>query len=637
MPLEAPTTSHPQLGAEAHDALHAVLDRIHDAVIAYDRAWRYVFLNRSAEQYIGVARETLLGKVLWEVFPGVLGTDLEARLRRAAAADGPSEFEVLGPIKHRHIALRVYPSEDGIVCYYRDVTEQREAQAALRASEERYRSIFANSLNGMFLTRASGEILAANPAACQMLGQTEEEICAGGREVVVDLTDPRLATFLAMRAETGLARGELRLRRKDGSTFLALASSAVFDGPNESGLTSLAFVDLTERERGERALEFLTEAGTALSASLDREKILQTLTRFVVPARAALCAVDLVAEGRPERVAAASASPEVEPLRAALLEGDGAARVRRVIDNGEPEIVPVLEEVRDPSLTALRPRSLIVVPMRVGARCVGALSLVTLGEGPPYDFFELSVARRLADLTALAIDNTRHYQDALDARQMRDEMLGIVSHDLRSPLNTIALNAAVIGRRNKDEATTVERITRAVKYATRIIEDLLEIARVDAGRLMLRKRPERVSALCEKALALHAPQAEERGVRIESTAAEDLPDVLVDRHRIVRLLGNLLTNAIKFTPAGGTVSLGARAEGGAVVLSVADTGVGIPPEDLPRLFDRFWQGTQARRADAGLGLSIVKGIAEAHGGAVTVRSEIGRGSTFEVTLPLQRE
>lgn len=623
------------------ESLHLMLDRINDLIVAYDRAWRYTYLNRSVEEYLGIAREALLGRVLWEVFPAVLGTEVEASLRRAAASDAPSEFEFVGPVKKRHLAVRVYPSEEGIVCYYRDVTEQRETEAALRASEERYRSIFANSLDGMLLTRASGEILAANPAACQALGRTEAEICTGGRDVVVDLSDPRLATFLAARAETGRARGEVRLLRKDGSTFPALVSSAVFDGPRESGLTSLAFVNLTERERGERALEFLTQAGAALSASLDRETILQALTRIVVPSSAALCAVDLVEEGRIKRVAAADASPEVEPLRAALLEGDDAARVRRVIDSGEPEIVPAQEEVRDPSLRALRPRSLIVVPMRVGARCVGALSLVTVGEGAPYDFFELSVARRLADITALAIDNARHYRDALDARRMRDEMLGIVSHDLRSPLNTIALNAAVIGRRNKEEAPTIERITRAVKYAARIIEDLLEIARVDAGRLTLRMRPERVGALFEEAIALHAPQAEERDVRIESAVDEDVPEMLVDRHRIVRLLGNLLTNAIKFTPAGGVVSLRARAEGASVVLSVADPGIGIADEDLPRLFDRFWQGTRARRADAGIGLSIVKGIAEAHGGTITVRSEVGRGSTFEVTLPcalpLQRE
>jgi len=641
-------------GRGGDEPLPVVLDRLHDAVIAYDREWRYSYLNRSAEKYIGLPREALLGKVMWEAFPAALGSAAEVQLRRAAASDGPSEFEVIGPVTGHNLVVRAYPSEAGLVCYYRDVTAEREAVAALRASEEKYRSIFENSLAGMLLTRESGEILAANPAACQMLGRTEEEICAEGRGGVVDTSDPKLAGFLAERARSGKALGELRLRRKDGSTFPVQFASAVFEGaPGASGprLTSLSFVDLGERERGERALAFLAEAGRALSASLDFEATLQALMGLVVPALADFCAVDLLEGAQVRRAAVSHRSPEAEPLLARLrsseFEQETPPSVLEVLRTGEPLLVSTIDAAWlsetdrvgafGEIARALEPRAVILVPMSVGGRCVGVLSMVMVGEGRPYDPFDLSVARRLAENAALAIENARHFRAAVEARQLRDDMLGIVSHDLRSPLNAIELTAVMMGRRCKEERPSIERITRVIRHANQLIEDLLIASRVEEGHLTLDRRRERVGALFDEVLELHSAQAEAASVRLVATVGEAVPELYVDRHRVVRLLGNLVSNALKFTPAGGSISLDAQVgPEGAVVLSVTDTGRGIRADDLPRLFDRYWQGSQARRADAGLGLAIVKGIAEAHGGSVTVQSELGRGTRFEVTLPARR-
>lgn len=590
-------------------SLNWVLDRIHDAVIAYDRAWRFAYVNRAAEAHMGRPREALLGAVLWETFPALYGTELEARLRAAATSGEPSEFESRGPMQGRVVAVRAHPWEGGLVVCYQDVTERRAAEAALRASEEKYRSVFENSFDGFLLSMTTGEIITANPAACRMFGRTVDELRALGRDGVVDLTDARLAPLLAERARTGRARGELRMKRRDGSTFPAALSSTVFTASDGASLTSLSIVDLTE-------------ASASLNASLDHESTLQALTRLVVPARADLCAVDLAEGESVRRVAMVLRSPDADApfARQWAAAPETAERVLRVLRTGDA--------VLDGDAHAV-----LMVPMRAGERCVGVLSLVRFEATPGYDASDLSVALRLGVQAALALENARSYGAAVEARRLRDEMLSIVSHDLRSPLNTIALNASLIARRCEGERATIDRITRALQHADRLIEDLLVIARLDAGELSLQRSRERVDALFEEVAALHATQAEAKGVALVVIVADAVPDVYVDRHRVVRLLGNLVTNALKFTDPEGTVSLAARADEARVLLSVSDTGCGIGPDELPRLFDRFWQGTHARRADAGLGLAIVKGIAEAHGGSVTVRSEVGKGTTFEVALP----
>lgn len=245
---------------------------------------------------------------------------------------------------------------------------------------------------------------------------------------------------------------------------------------------------------------------------------------------------------------------------------------------------------------------------------------------------------RGAVLTFTDMTQIREKENALRrAVRVREEVVSVVSHDLRNPLGVVAGAADLLldlplGEAERHKQARI--IRRSAERMGRLIQDLLDIARIEAGALVVRPGVEQMGGIVEEVCANFAPQAEERGVTMRMEVDPHVPPALVDADRIHQALSNLVANALKFTPPGGTVRLGARPddEDGWVVVSVADTGPGIPEEVRDRLFDRFWQASRHDRTGAGLGLAIVRGIAEAHGGRIEVASRPGEGATFNLHL-----
>jgi signal transduction histidine kinase len=219
----------------------------------------------------------------------------------------------------------------------------------------------------------------------------------------------------------------------------------------------------------------------------------------------------------------------------------------------------------------------------------------------------------------------------------RDELLAIVSHDLRSPLNAIVLACdaldADIG--DAERKRYVAAIRRAGQRAERLLRDLLDVSRIESGALRLECRPISARSVLEQTRSDHELLARDAGSKLELKLAGDPGQILADRDRVLQVLANLVGNALKHA-AGATITLEARGDVDKVELSVSDSGPGINPEQLPHVFDRFWQGRTRRRGGAGLGLTIARGIAKAHTGDLTVASEVGRGTRFTVVLPRPR-
>ena len=250
---------------------------------------------------------------------------------------------------------------------------------------------------------------------------------------------------------------------------------------------------------------------------------------------------------------------------------------------------------------------------------------------------DVSEQRRAADeLNAM-------YERAKQAVLARDQTLAVVSHDLRNPVNAIKMLAAALVRAARSEALqsarndvsdSAEIIRRAAEQADRLIQDLLDVSRIEAGSLRIHVEPDDLAAIIEAACEVLTPFAREKSVRLHCDVSAELPLVSVDAARVNQVISNIAGNAIKFTPSGGEVAISVERHGRELVVGISDTGPGLPLQEIEKLTDRSWQATRQTSGGSGLGLVIAKGLVEAHGGRLWAESRPEGGSVFRFSLPI---
>jgi PAS domain S-box-containing protein len=534
---------------------------------------------------------------------------------------------------------------------------QEESLRLLRAHFERMVEISADAIISV---DEHQRILLFNTGAETIFGYTRDEVLGKPLEILIPdrfrhrhLSHMKDFASGAAQARRMGERREIAGLRKGGLEFPAEASISRL--PTASGsIYTVVLRDVTERKKAEETQRFLADASAVLARSLDYRATLARLARLALPRLADWCVIDVLENGAFARIEVAHRDPawqdRVQGLRDFPPLPPRPHPSITVIETGEPELI---ETVSDAYLQAiatspghlrllrdLDPRSILVVPLVARGRNLGAFGLFSCRTDRSYEPDDRLLATELARRAALAVDNARLYREAKEAVAARDEVLGVVSHDLGNPLSAIRVSTRVLDRLLDPGAGDAVRaqldgIRRAGLQMERLIRDLLEIRRIEAGRLRLVRRPEHTRELVLEAVRAFRDVAAEQGVALECRIAAGLPDTIrVDADRIQQIFSNFIGNALKFTPSGGTVTLLAGADGdGGIEFAIQDTGPGIPPEHLPRVFDRFWQASQQGSHGVGLGLAIAKGLAEAHGGAVAVHSEPGGGSRFSFTIP----
>ena len=516
--------------------------------------------------------------------------------------------------------------------------------------------------DGIYTVDSHGLVGYANPSTTRLLGYEPHELIGRNAHELLHHSYPdgspypesECLIYRAAKAGEQVLVSDEVLWRRDGSPLpVAYASSPMRREGAVVGAV-VRFSDVSAERRAADRLRVLAETGRVLAASLDIDATLDAVARVALPHLAEMAMADIIQDGVIRRVAASHADERLTALFERVRAfpprlGDGGPQ-DQAIRSGRPVLVAKVDDewTRKTArgaehaklLTALAPSSVLVIPL--GGRdgvVLGTVTFVRATGRAPFDERDVELAEEIGRRAALAIENAQLYDAARRATRARDDMLGVVSHDLRNPIHSIYMGGSflldLLPPEMELERTQAAVVKRAAERANRLIQDLLDITHIESGRLSLDVRAHDAGALVDEAIEQARMQAVGAGITLDRGDVET-GIVHADRDRVLQALGNLLANALKFTPRGGRVTVSARVGPDGARFSVADTGPGIPGDQVPHLFDRYWQANRKDRRGVGLGLSIVKGIAEAHGGEVLVDTRVGEGSTFTLVLRTRR-
>jgi len=405
-----------------------------------------------------------------------------------------------------------------------------------------------------------------------------------------------------------------------------------------------AHVSRADAEREERRSAFLGAAGQELAASLDYEQTIATLARLIVPNLAEMCVIDIAEQDDTlRRVAIVHRNPEDQARFASRIgttQGNVPEALTRIMQSSQPALVGAASELYAYLTGEVNGggKTLMFLPLVSRGQSIGVAAAIS-SPTKPFTNNDVPLFAELARRASLAIDNARLYRESLQAVRAREEVLAIVSHDLRNPLNAVTLGTSLLKMSNTlsdEDREQVEAIEVSGRRMAKLIEDLLDVTRLEGGkRLPIEPGTVEPAELLREAEEIFRAQAAVASVSIDYEADESLPPVYADRHRVMQVMSNLIGNSMKFTPPGGRIEVRAKQlEDHAVLFSISDTGPGIPKEHLSHIFSPYWQAKRAERLGAGLGLPIAKGIVEAHGGRIWVESEPDQGTDFYFTLPV---
>jgi PAS domain S-box-containing protein len=592
-----------------------------DAVLVLDREFRIVLMNENEERLGRRSRSECLGRNVWEVFPE--GASKETRFRaafeRVMRERTPESFEEYYAPLEVWTSVSVYPTRHGgIAAFIRDVTEGKRAEEALREQEAFASRILASSLNGIYVMDLGAGAVYVNARYTQLTGYGLDDLRALGPDLVTALFHPedrdRMRAHLGalVRAADGEVLDlEYRFRARDGHWMTCFSRETPFARGPDGRVRQLigTFVDVTELRRAE-------------TTARESEARYQTLFEAMSEAFAVFEIV-VDPQGAPSDARFLEVNPAFERLTG-LTRADVAGRLLSEVAPKESAFwVGAYVEIEATG-----------TPVRVEHR-----STVVHRDYEVYGFSPRP--RQLALLFVDVTDRKRVEQELRDADRRKNEFLGVLSHELRNPLAPIRNSLYVLTNAAAASEPAVRArqvLLRQTEQLTRLVDDLLDVTRISRGKISLRRTRVEAGELLRSVCDDHRSLFERSGVDLRLETPDEPAWLDADPTRLSQIVGNLLQNAAKFTLAGGWVEVTATPRAGELELRVRDSGVGMDPAEIPRMFEAFAQAERGRprgAAGLGLGLALVKGLVELHGGTVTARSAgVGQGSEVVVTLPL---
>ncbi|HZZ45057.1 MAG TPA: ATP-binding protein [Tepidisphaeraceae bacterium] len=668
-----------------------VLENISDAFFALDRQWRFTYLNGGAERMLRRTRSELLGQNIWTEFPDAVQSRFYTEYHRTMEAGVPSQFEEYYPAPlDAWYEVRAYPTPTGMAVYFQDSTEHRRVREQIRETADRLSLAMDASGLGDYVWDVVTDRVHLSLHAAKLFGVPADiPITRNQMLTMVDAADSALAqerVAVALKHQ-GDYRIEYRVHRPDGSVvWIATRGRGIYD---ENGkMTRLLGVmqDITERRNAEDALraeiqikESLRSIGLSFASKLELQDLLQAITdagtRIVRAQFGAFFYNSVTAAGESYILYTISGVPREKfsqfpmPRNTAIFgptfEGTGTVRIDDVTNdprygkNAPYHGMP-------PGHLPVRSHLAVSVKSRTGD-VIGGL-LFGHEQVGVFTEHDARLIEGIAAQAAVALDNARLYDaerraradaeganrdkdrlleseraartEAERASRTKDEFLATVSHELRTPLNAM-LGWSQLLSDTSDAGTLREGldvIRRNARVQAQLIEDLLDMSRIISGKLRLDVQRVDLPDVIHAAIESVQHSADARGVRLVKILDPAAGAVSGDANRLQQIVWNLLSNAIKFTPKGGHVQITLRRVDSQVEIAVTDSGIGIAPDFLPHVFERFRQAdasTTRKHGGLGLGLSIVKSLIELHGGSAHAQSPgDNQGSTFIIVLPI---
>ncbi len=608
---------------------------------------------------------------------------LKAGLRSAFAFPILSDGNVIGVMEffsrdERKPDQGLMPAMTLIGAQIGEYVSRRRTAEALRESEEQYRVVAETAQDAIFTIDETSTVLFCNPAVEKLFGYKPAEMVGKKLELIIperlrDAHRRGINRFLQSRERripwTGV---ELPAVHRDGHEFPVEISFGEWTGQGRTIFTGFA-TDITERKRAAEALRATLELeqkaradaesvreqlerraeeessfrhlASALNGAIEMTDVLYEITnRATQVTRADGVYVERIV-GTPMTVEVVASAGRGTPARG-LRVGYPGSMTEEMMKRREPVILADMKgfgRAMAPYLADTCANcQVLVTPLIAEEEPLGALVLLnSRASGREFGDSDIVRARTLGDLTSLALRRVRLLEHEREAKEkaeaavrVRDETLGIVSHDLRNPLTKIALSADLLSAAPaEDHGELIDTIRTAARQMQRLIQDLLDVARVEAGRFSVDKKLISAESLVREACDSNQAIAEQRGQTIVSFVGPELPEICADRDRLLQVFGNLIGNAIKFTPERGTITVEAVAVEEGVEFRVSDTGPGLPDGEIRNVFRPYWQAKKTAHMGAGLGLAIVRGIVEAHRGRVWAENSRSGGAIFTFVVP----
>jgi PAS domain S-box-containing protein len=601
--------------------INRILESITDIFYSLDKDWRFTDVNKQAEVRFGKTRDEMLGRVFWDLFPGIADSPMYSNFHKAVQKNIPVHFELVSNlVPGAWFEAHVYPSQSGVSVYLRDITERKEGEAGKRFLA----SIVESSDDAIISKDLNGIISSWNSGAERLFGYTAEEVI--GKPVTILIPEGRFdeepAILARIRSGHSVEHYETIRKRKDGTLLdISLSISPIRDQFGTIVGASKIARNITERKKAQEEIQFQASLLNAVEQAViatDLEGNIIYWNSF---------AEQLYGWSSPEVIGA-----NVVDLIPAIASKDLATEIFNYLKDSRSWTGELLVQRRDGSeFYAMVTDSPILNDRGQLIGIVGVSTDVTEAKRAEKERAELLERERAAR------------EEAEAANRLKDEFLATLSHELRNPLNVV-IGYSEILRRSEDTKNSfvgkaAEVIRRNALAQSQLVSDLLDLSRLQMGKLTITHQPTSVSTVIADAIETVRMEAETKNISLSFKTGKASLVVDGDPVRLGQIAWNLLNNAVKFTPPGGQIKISLTDNAGGALLIVEDSGQGIPPEFLPYVFEIFRQAdasSSRRQGGLGIGLALVKQLAELHGGQVKAESEgVGKGARFSVWLPLR--